>query len=141
MHTDLDNIEKILAKYLEAKTNLQEEALLKTYFNSDTVAPHLQEYQYMFQYFAKSKAENYTKSIRLKSNYDKRKWMGMVAGLLIVIGLISYNRYQQYQVDKAYTNTKMALQIIANHMNKGSIAIAELDKIDQTTQKVFINKK
>ena len=120
---------------------MHEEALLKTYFNSDTIAPHLQEYQYMFQYFTISKAENYTKSIRLNSFNNKRKWLGIAVSLLIIIGFLSYNQYQQYQVDKAYKDTKMALQIIANQMNKGTVAIAELNKIEQSTQKVFKTAK
>jgi hypothetical protein len=140
MHTDLDNIEKLLAKYLEAKTNLQEENLLKTYFTGNTVASHLQEYQYMFQYFATSKSERYTKSIRLKSNRNRRKWFSLAASLLILLGLISYNRYQKHKIDKAYNDTQMALQIIATQINKGTIAIAELNKIEETTHKVFKKK-
>lgn len=141
MHTDLDNIEKLLAKYLEAETTLQEEALLKSYFTGNTVAPHLQEYQYMFQYFTAVKSERYTKSIRLKSNTNKRKWIGIAATIILFLGLFSYNKYKEHQVNKAYKDTKMALQIIANQMNKGTVAIAALDKIEQTTHKVFKKKE
>lgn len=138
MHTDLDNIEKLLGKYQEAKTTLQEEALLKDYFTSDNVAPHLQEYQYMFQYFTQSKEEHYTKSIRLDSTHQKRKWVGMAASIALIIGVIGYSNYQnKQQAQKAYADTQNALQLIATHMNKGSVAIGQLNKFEQTTQKVF----
>jgi len=138
MHTDLDNIEKLLSKYQEAQTSLQEEAQLKDYFTSDNVAPHLQEYQYMFQYFEQSKQEHYTKNIRLERTQQKRKWIGMAASIALIIGIIGYTNYQNnQQAQQAYADTQNALQLIATHMNKGSVAIAQLNKFEQTTQKVF----
>ena len=138
MHTDLDNIEKLLGKYQEAKTTLQEEALLKDYFTSDNVAPHLQEYQYMFQYFIQSKEEHYTKNIRLDRTHQKRKWIGMAASIALIVGVIGFTNYQNKQeAQKAYADTQNALQLIATHMNKGSVAIGQLNKFEQTKQKVF----
>lgn len=138
MHTDLDNIEKLLGKYQEAKTTLQEEALLKDYFTSDNVAPHLQEYQYMFQYFTKSKQEHYTKNIRLETKPQRRKWIGMAASIALLIGVIGFNKYQYNQETKrAYADTQNALQLIATQMNKGSVAIGHLNKFEQTREKVF----
>ncbi len=138
MHTDLDNIEKLLVKYQEATTSLQEEALLKDYFTSDNVAPHLQEYQYMFQYFAQSKQEHYTKDIRLERKQQKRKWIGMAASIALIIGVIGFTNYQNNQeAQKAYADTQNALQLIATHMNKGTVAIGQLNKFEQTTHKVF----
>lgn len=138
MHTDLDNIEKLLLKYQEAQTTLQEEAQLKDYFTSDNVAPHLQEYQYMFQYFAQSKEEHYTKNIRLERTHQKRKWIGMAASIALIIGVIGFTNYQnKQQAQQAYADTQNALQLIATHMNKGSVAIGQLNKFEQTTQKVF----
>ena len=138
MHTDLDNIEKLLGKYQEAKTTLQEEALLKDYFTSDNVAPHLQEYQYMFQYFEQSKQEHYTKNIRLESTHRKRKWIGMAASIALIIGVIGYTNYQnKQQAQRAYADTQNALELIATHMNKGSVAIGQLNKFEQTKEKVF----
>jgi Holliday junction resolvase RusA-like endonuclease len=142
MHTDLDNIEKLLEKYLEATTNLQEEALLKDYFTSDNVAPHLQEYTMMFQYFKQSKSERFTKSIRLETNKQKRKWIGIAASIAILISVFTLNRYQENKkTDKAYADTQNALKMIATHMNKGTIAIGQLNKFEQTTRKVFKQNK
>jgi len=95
MHTDLDNIEKLLEKYLEATTTLQEEALLKNYFTSDNVAPHLQEYKGMFHYFSISKEERFTKSIRLETKSQKRKWIGLAASVALLIGIFSMNTFKK----------------------------------------------
>jgi len=138
MPTDLNNIENLLIKYQEATTTLQEEALLKDYFTSDNVAPHLQEYQAMFQYFTGSKTEQYTKNIRLESNNQKRKWIGMAASIALLAGIFMYSNYQQNQkAQKAYADTQNALQLIATHMNKSTVAIGHLNTFEQTTQKVF----
>ncbi len=142
MHTDLNNIERLLEKYLEATTSLQEEALLKDYFTSDNVAPHLQEYRSMFQYFAQSKTERYTKSIRLETKNQKRKWIGIAASIILLVGVFAFNQYQNnLATKKAYADTQNALQQIATHMNKGTIAIGQLNKFEQITQKVFKQEK
>ena len=65
---ELTNIEKLIEKYENAETSLQEEALLKDYFSSDTVAPHLYEYKALFNYFDISSEERFTKTIPLKRN-------------------------------------------------------------------------
>jgi len=138
MHTDLDNIERLLEKYLEATTTLQEEALLKNYFTSDNVALHLQEYQGMFQYFSINKEERFTKSIRLETKSKKRKWIGLAASVALLAGIIGTNMYQENQEAKqAYADTQHALQLIAKQMNKGTVAIGQLNTFDDTKSKVF----
>ena len=47
---ELTNIEKLLVKYENAETTLEEENSLRTYFSSNKVAPHLKEYQLIFNY-------------------------------------------------------------------------------------------
>jgi len=138
MHTDLDNIEKLLEKYLEATTTLQEEALLKNYFTSNNVAPHLQEYQGMFQYFSISKEERFTKNIRLETKSQKRKWIGLAASVALLVGIFGVNNYQEKQKAKqAFADTQHTLQLIAKQMNKGTVAIGQLNTFDDTKQKVF----
>ena len=138
MHTNLDNIEKLLNKYLEAKTTLQEEALLKDYFTGDKVAPHLQEYKYMFQYFKVSKKESYTPNIRLETKTWKRKWMGIAASFAILASVFIFNKYQSNQAaQKAFADTQNALQLIANQMNKGNNAIGQLNTFNETKYKIF----
>ena len=64
---ELANIEKLVEKYENAETTLQEEAALKKYFTEGNVAPHLQEYAYMFTYFATVKEDTYTKNHKVRT--------------------------------------------------------------------------
>lgn len=73
---ELANIEKLLEKYLDAETTLQEEKMLQEYFTSNNVAPHLQEYSMMFGYFKESKDETFTQTIQLKPKKLRRTGNG-----------------------------------------------------------------
>ena len=70
---ELGNIEKILEKYFEATATVDEERTLRAYFSQEEVAPHLEQYKPMFNYFSMAKEEKYTKQVPLKPrvNYYK----------------------------------------------------------------------
>ena len=61
----LNSIEKLLEKYDNGETTLQEEQQLKNYFSKETVAPHLEVYKSMFQYFLHTHEERFTKDVPL----------------------------------------------------------------------------
>ena len=67
----LDNIEKLLEKYDNGETSLQEEQQLKNYFAEETVPPHLEGYKAMFVYFSVTREEQYTKDVPLKTKTTK----------------------------------------------------------------------
>ncbi len=136
---DLANIEKLVARYLEAETTLQEETLLRNYFTSGNVAPHLQEYSSMFQYFKQNQLLEYTKDLSLETRKKKHKWLSIAASIALLIGAFTLlNRYNERQeAEKALADTKYAFEMIAFHINKGKASVGELNKFEQTTQKIF----
>jgi hypothetical protein len=50
-------IERLLEKYYEGKTNLQEEQLLRDYFHAPDIPEHLREHASLFRYFSGAKTE------------------------------------------------------------------------------------
>ena len=88
----LNNIEELLEKYNNAETSLKEEAQLKAYFASDDVAPHLEHYKPMFQYFSLSQQEQYTKDVPLKTKKTKLyQWISVAAVAVLMFGIFIPN--------------------------------------------------
>lgn len=121
----LNNIEKLIEKYHNAETSLQEEAQLKAYFNGDNVAPHLEHYKPMFQYFSQSKQELYTKDVPLNTMKIKLyQWISVAAVAILMIGLVVPSFMGPTEQEKreallVYNQTMEALSIISLGMNEG----------------------
>ncbi|MBL4745695.1 MAG: hypothetical protein JKY08_04955 [Flavobacteriaceae bacterium] len=140
---ELVNIEQLLEKYLDATTTLAEEKVLQTYFTGDNVAAHLIEYRALFTFFATEKNERYTKTIHLKRNTQKWKWLSVAASIVLMVGV--YSGYQedkqQKEVAKLYAETQVALRMLASNLNKGTVAIGHLQQFETTKNKVFNSSK
>lgn len=143
---ELANIEKLIAKYLEAETSIAEEITLKTYFSSTDVAPHLEQYKPLFQYFANAKNETYTKTVPLQPRKKHFRWTSVAA--VFVLGFSLYmtgDFYIKYEEEKkakeAYFKTKEALQLLSGKFNKGAGKVAYLNEFEQTKNQIFKTKE
>jgi len=132
-------IEQLIEKYLDAKTTLQEEAVLQDYFVNSKVAPHLQEYQALFGYFAESRNERYTKTIQLKTKKTNWKWLSVAASVAILFSVYTgYNNIQERaEAEIAFQQTQEAFQLLSKNINKGTAAIGYLGEYQTTTNKIF----
>ncbi len=85
----LNSIENLLEKYENGETSIKEEQRLKDYFASDEVAPHLESYRVMFQYFASTKQELYTKDVPLKPKKKSYiyQWISVAAVVVLMLGI------------------------------------------------------
>ncbi len=139
---ELANIEKLLKKYLNAETTLAEEEILANYFTGTTVAPHLQEYQALFGYFKSSKKEHYTKTIHLKSRKLRWQWLSIAAMLVLLVSVYTgYQKNQQVKAEKVFNETQMALGMLSANLNKGTVAISQLQEFETTKSKIFKQPK
>ena len=129
-------IEKLLEKYYEAETSLQEEKILKEYFSGSEIPAHLQEHKDMFNYFDNSLLETSNRSIKLTKKTIALRWLSIAAMLVFFISV--YSLYQQNEAEKqeaqlAYMETQKALDLISSSLNKGTGAIAQLDNFNKGT--------
>ena len=138
---ELANIEKLVEKYLNAETSLQEETTLKNYFTGGNVAQHLQEYEYMFSYFATAKDETFTKTIKLEPKKSKKrnlKWLSVVASVVLLISIfVGNNEYKKYQTEKQYEQVSNALKMLSKNLQKGEQAMTNLYVYEDTVNKIL----
>lgn len=129
-------IERLLEKYYEAETTLEEEKILKEYFSSEEIAAHLAEHQDMFKYFNDSSLETSSRSIKLSNRTIALRWLSVAAVLVFfvsVFGLYQQNEAEKREARLAYAETQKALEMISKSLNKGTGAIAQLDNFNKGT--------
>tara|TARA_B110000908_G_scaffold172095_1_gene237640 strand:+ start:4133 stop:4567 length:435 start_codon:yes stop_codon:yes gene_type:complete len=142
---ELANIEKLVDKYLNAETTLQEEATLKNYFTGAFVAEHLREYAPLFNYFAIAKAETFTKTIQLTPEKSKKKhfkWWSVAASVVLLlsifIGRQEYkNNEQRKEAKIIYAQVTKGLALLSLNLKKGEQAVATLYLYENTVHKIL----
>ncbi|MEE1962554.1 hypothetical protein V1387_07670 [Allomuricauda taeanensis] len=142
---ELDNIERLLEKYFEATTTVDEERKLREYFSQDDVATHLQQYRPMFNYFSSAKEERYTKQVPLKPRVNYYKWLSVAAAVVLTFGIYFGKQYQDRkqreleQAEYAYQETKKAFELLAENFGRGTEKVAYLKEFEEAKQKIYNN--
>jgi len=158
----LNSIEKLLEKYDNGETSLKEEKQLQAYFAQDEVAPHLESYRVMFQYFNKTKQEHYTKDVPLKPR--KRymyQWISVAAVAVLMFGVYVQTKgpseAEKQEALLAYNQTMEALNLVSSKFNQGATSLNALNlagtqfdrgaeqvnyisEFSNTTSKIFKNE-
>ncbi len=157
----LNNIEKLIEKYENAETTLQEEAQLKAYFSGANVAPHLEHYKSLFLYFSNTQQEQFTKDVPLKSKKTlPYKWISVAAVVVLMLSVfVSNNRFggptqqEKEEALMAYNEamnilslglnqgkTQNALALVSSNFNQGIEGASRLSEFSKTTNRIFKNK-
>jgi hypothetical protein len=135
---ELANIEKLVEKYLNAETTLQDEKTLRTYFKEAIVPTHLQEYAYLFSYFANTKDETFSQTIKLESKKSKKstvKWFSIVASILLLFGIfIGDQAYKRHQAKKQFEQISKGLRLLSLNLKKGEVAVSSLYVYENTVK-------
>jgi len=144
---ELANIEKLIEKYENAATSLQEEQVLKEYFQQKEIPEHLFEYKAYFNYFDESRTERFTKTIPLKTKNTNWKWISVAAAVLLLFGIYSINssngvsKKERQEAAFALLETQKAFRLISQQLNKGeNVAIAGLQEFKKAQNKIFIKQ-
>ncbi|SRR6056297_934865 len=143
---ELDNIEKLVAKYFEGTTTVAEEDTLRDYFLRGDVAAHLEQYSPMFRYFSEAKEERYTKQVALHPKRNIYKWASLAAVVLFMLGFYftSTTNTEPERLEAVYTaeeiaSAQEAFALLAMNFNKGTEKLNHLEEFEKSTNK-FLNK-
>lgn len=144
---ELSTVEKLLQKYFEAETSIAEENMLREYFTSTDVAPHLEQYKPLFGYFEAEVNQTFEKDLPLKPR--KRNvvaWVSVAASVVLLSGLFFITNNQSAGADElgtyndpeiAFKETQKALNMLSSTVNVGVTGVAYLKEYEQSKQKVF----
>ena len=161
---DSNKINALLEKYFDGASNLEEERILKQYFQQDNIAEDLLPYKGLFQYF------EVEQEATLSADFESRlmekiqappvhkgirtmqfSWMRVAAAILFLVALVFVVRQWQPGVDKnvnwsayeadnpeeAYEATMAALALVSKKMNTGEKeTLKGLGKIKQVNKEV-----
>ncbi len=154
MNTDYKNIDKLLNKYFEGLTGLEEEALLRDYFASEDVAPAHEPYKALFGYFNRERQIRNPQRFTLpKAGISRRFYMAASVALFIGLGLVwllQQNHHQGFDLNGTATHIQISnpnpekqkeagkeLKKFTRNVSEGLDKTGTLSLFGQTTQKVF----
>ena len=155
-------IEKLLEKFYESKTSLEEEFQLKQFFLSGSVPPHLAIHAGQFQYYDENLKEEITDPffeekflnkitttpvMYLKPNRNRFFYIsGIAAGILLLMGLFLTFREDVFTKQRKenlvsnpeliFNQTRSILMMVSLNFNKGIDEMHYLGQFDKAIQKM-----
>ncbi|MCZ4318357.1 hypothetical protein O4H26_05080 [Aequorivita viscosa] len=143
---ELGKIKQLLDAYFEGNTSLADEKILKDYFNNETVAEELLQYQPIFMGLKAAKAEQSTRAFSLGEPETKtiKSWWYSVAAVLVVafgIGTLYFTQPQYTQEEKealaAFEKSKEAMLLLSENLNKGAERLTFVEQFETSKDKIF----
>ncbi len=140
-------INKIIDRYFEGETSLQEEKRLRTYFNSEKVAPELEPYKAMFGFYENESKKSTSVEMPVEKTVSKKhayKWTA-IAGILIILagyGIFKTNTtgIKQEKItnhDMAVQQTQDLLYMLTDAISTGQQQIDYLNEFSKTKNKIL----
>ncbi|MFP4472053.1 MAG: hypothetical protein ACLFPE_15330 [Bacteroidales bacterium] len=160
---NINEIEILLHKYFEGISTTDEEKILKGYFSSEEVAPHLDHYRAMFGYFESEKqhrlGDEFDAEIMQRINQapavsfyrTNRFWYyftGVAASLLFIMALLIESQqtgnnqnlagtdYTREEAQQAYHQTRIALAFVSEKISQGTEPLSEMGRFETTATKL-----
>ena len=145
---ELDRIENLVEKYFEGETTIAEEKELQTYFSSEDVAQHLEQYKAMFGYFSSAKEQKFEQKIPLQSKKRNVAWLSIAASVVVLLGMFTFYNYDVNQnqdlgtyddPQKAFEETQKALNLLSKNVNVGVEGMEYVQEYKNSQDLIFKN--
>ena len=157
---ELKKIERLLAKYYDGSSSIEEEAFLMAFFEQEVIPDYLKQDKEMFLFYAAEKEEEYPadlennilEAIEGEESKERSKdrhlpkylyWVSSVAAsLLIVLSVYFYQKSPSLEdtyenPELAYLETKKVLYYVSSKLNKGTLPVEQnFSKITNGTNEI-----
>lgn len=144
---ELSKIEKLLERYEDGRTSLEEEKSLREYFLKGDVPQHLKPYQLMFLFSARERKESMEEKPQVHSSKQSFAWASVAAILIIALGIFFYNDSSRMlnendlgtisDQELALEKTKETLNMVSQFMNEGTADLVYLKEFNNTKNKII----
>ena len=81
---EFNKIEILIEKYFQGETSIAEEKELRSYFSSQDVAPHLEQYKAMFGYFTQAEKQEFLQEIPQLTKKRNVMWLSVAASIVVL---------------------------------------------------------
>ena len=148
MVMELNKIEKLLDKYFEGETTVNEEMELKSYFSSEEVAQYLKQYQSLFGYFTQEKEAKFVSKFVLMPTKKRYYWISIAASVVVFLGIGTFVYFNEstsnpkdlgtYDTpEEAFEATQKALSLLSNNLQFGIESVGYINEYESTKNIIF----
>ena len=147
---ELNKIEILIEKYFQGETSIVEEKELHSYFSSQDVAPHLEQYKTMFGYFTQAKKQEFAQEIPQIAKKRNVMWFSVAASIAVLLGvatlyMININEPVNHQNELgtyespeiAFKETQKALALLSLNVNVGIESVMYVQEYETAKKRVF----
>lgn len=139
------NIERLLNKYFEGLTSLQEEKVLKEFFTGNSVPTHLEGYVPIFSVLVAAKNEISKKHFQVANPASKFKswWYSVAAMLVIAVSVAGFMfsrpsiSNEEQEALNAFKESRKAMLFLSENLNSGTKELAIVDQFTKTKNKIL----
>ena len=147
---EFNKIEILIEKYFQGETSIVEEKELRSYFSSQNVAPHLEQYKAMFGYFTQAKKQEFVKEISQITKKRNVMWLSVAASVVVLLGVATFymintnepvnhqNELGTYESPEiAFKETQKALALLSLNVNVGIESVMYVQEYETAKKRVF----
>lgn len=142
---ELAKIESLLDSYFKGETSLDQEKILREYFSSADVAPHLMAYQGLFIGLKNAQKEVSEREVSLSksSTNSRRWWLSIAASVVILLGVVGLQfpsnqmTAEEQHALTEFNKSRTTLLLMSNSFNKGTQELAVISQFTETKNRIL----
>ena len=142
----LVNIQQLLDTYFDGNTTLEEEVLLKEYFESDAVAPKHEMYKPLFMGFAQAATEKSQRHFKIPESkgFSFKAWSSIAAIALVLVTTASIYFTQpklsteEKEALAAFEQAQGTLMLLSKNLNKGTEGLSYMNHFTKGVENLTI---